>query len=107
MRAPSAEAEGKGEGEEPPRPQSAPETRDDRTARNVGVGCFTTFVGFWSGGMVAVLIGRVVEGLRQSPSCEGLPICNWTSYALVGAVLGAVTLPVLVLSRLRRRDVRQ
>ena len=57
--------------------------------------------------MVAVLIGRMVEGLRQSPSCQGLPICNWTSYALVGAVLGAVTLPVLVLMRLRRRDVRQ
>ncbi len=56
--------------------------------------------------MVAVLVGRIVEGLRQSPSCEGLPICNWTSYALVGAVLGAVTLPVLALRRLRRRDVR-
>jgi hypothetical protein len=94
-------------GEEPQRPQLAPETVEDRTARNIGVGCFTTFVGFWSGGMVAVLIGRMVEGLRQSPSCQGLPICNWTSYALVGAVLGAVTLPVLVLMRLRRRDVRQ
>ena len=56
--------------------------------------------------MVAVLVGRFVEGLRQSPSCEGLPICDWTSYALVGSVLGAVTLPVLVLRRLRRRDVR-
>ena len=93
--------------EEEPQPQSGPETVEDRTARNIGVGCFTTFVGFWSGGMVAVLVGRIVEGLRQSPSCEGLPICNWTSYALIGAVLGAVTLPVLVLRRLRRRDVRQ
>jgi len=92
--------------EEEPQPQPARETVEDRTARNIGVGCFTTFVGFWSGGMVAVLIGRIVEGLRQSPSCEGLPICNWTSYALVGGVLGAVTLPVLVLRRLRRRDVR-
>jgi uncharacterized membrane protein YdcZ (DUF606 family) len=79
---------------------------EDRTARNIGVGCFTTFIGFWSGGMVAVLIGRIVEGLRRSPSCEGLPICDWTSYALVGGVLGAVTLPVLALRRLRRRDVR-
>ena len=92
--------------EEEPQPQSAPEVVEDRTARTIGVGCFTTFVGFWSGGMVAVLVGRFVEGLRQSPSCEGLPICNWTSYALVGGVLGAVTLPVLVLRRLRRRDVR-
>jgi hypothetical protein len=97
---------GRGEGEEPQRPPLAPETVEDRTARNIGVGCFTTFVGFWSGGMIAVLVGRMVEGLRQSPSCEGLPVCNWTSYALVGAVLGAVTLPVLALRRLRRRDVR-
>jgi uncharacterized membrane protein YdcZ (DUF606 family) len=103
MSAPS----GEGEGEQPQRPQLVPETVEDRTARNIGVGCFTTFVGFWSGGMVAVLIGRIVEGLRQSPSCDGLPICNWTSYALVGGVLGAVTLPVLVLRRLKRRDVRQ
>jgi hypothetical protein len=94
-------------GEEPQQPPLPPETVEDRTARNIGVGCFATFVGFWSGGMVAVLVGRIMEGLRQSPSCEGLPICNWTSYALVGAVLGAVTLPVLVLRRLRRRDVRQ
>ena len=102
MNAPS----GEGEGEERQRPPPAPEAVEDRTARNIGVGCFTTFVGFWSGGMVAVLIGRIVEGLRQSPSCEGLPVCNWTSYALVGGVLGAVTLPVLALRRLRRRDVR-
>jgi len=89
--------------EEPP---PAPDAGEDRTARNVGVGCFTAFAGFWSGGMVAVLIGRIVEGLRQSPSCEGLPICNWASYAFIGAMIGAITLPLLVLRRLRRHDVR-
>jgi hypothetical protein len=57
--------------------------------------------------MVAVLIGRIVEGFRGSPSCEGVPICNWTTYALVGAVLGAVSLPILVLRRLRQHDVRR
>ena len=80
---------------------------EDRKARNIGVGCFTTFAGFWSGGMVAVLIGRIVEGMRGSPSCEGLPICNWFSYAMVGATIGAITLPILALRRLRRNDVRQ
>jgi hypothetical protein len=89
-----------------PRPP-AEQAAEDRTARNVGVGCFTTFAGFWSGGMVAVLIGRIVEGVRGTPSCDGLPICNWTVYAAVGALIGAITLPVLVLRRLRRRDVRQ
>ena len=80
---------------------------EDRTARNVGVGCFTTFIGLWSGAMVAVLIGKIVEGVRGAPSCEGLPLCNWHVYAAVGAVVGATTLPLLVLTRLRRRDVRR
>lgn len=82
-------------------------TEEDRKARNLGVGCFTAFAGFWSGGMVAVLIGRMVEGFRGSPSCDGVPICNWASYALAGAVIGAVSLPVLALRRLRRHDVRR
>jgi MFS family permease len=73
-------------------------------SRNVAIGCFATVAGMFSGGMVAVLIGRLVEGVRRSPSCEGLPICNWYVYWWVGAVLGAVSLPILVLRRLRRRD---
>jgi hypothetical protein len=85
----------------------AQRTEEDRRARNIGVGCFATFAGFWSGGMVAVLIGRIVEGVRGAPSCPDIPICNWASYAAVGALIGAVSLPLLVLNRLRRRDVRQ
>jgi len=80
---------------------------EDRTARNIGVGCFTTFIGLWSGGMVAVMIGKVVEGVRGAPSCVGLPLCNWHVYAGVGAAVGAISLPLLVLMRLRRRDVRR
>ena len=80
---------------------------EDRTARNIGVGCFTTFIGMWSGAMVAVLIGKIVEGVRGVPSCEGLPLCNWHVYAAVGAVVGATSLPLLVLTRIRRRDVRR
>jgi hypothetical protein len=80
---------------------------EDRTARNIGVGCFTTFIGTWSGAMVAVLIGKIVEGVRGAPSCEGVPMCNWNVYAAVGALIGATTLPLLVLTRLRRRDVRR
>ena len=86
---------------------SSPATPEDRSARNIGVGCFTTFIGLWSGAMVAVLIGKFVEGLRGAPTCEGMPMCNWYAYAAVGAVVGAVSLPLLVLTRLRRRDVRR
>ncbi len=70
--------------------------------RRVGVGCFSLFVGLWSGGMVGVLVGKFIEGARRAPSCEGLPVCNWYVYAGIGAAIGAVTLPVLVLWRLRR-----
>jgi hypothetical protein len=73
-----------------------------RTAQRIGVGCFSAFAGFWSGGMVAVLVGRVVEAVRGSPKCEGIPICNWYVYAGVGAAIGFVSLPVLVLWRLRQ-----
>ena len=86
---------------------SNPTESEDRTARNIGVGCFTTFIGLWSGAMVAVLIGKFVEGFRGAPTCEGMPICNWYAYAAVGALVGAASLPVLVLTRLRRRDVRR
>ena len=44
---------------------------EDRTARNIGVGCFTTFIGVWSGAMVAVLIGR-----------------SWREYAVLRHVRG-------------------
>jgi hypothetical protein len=70
--------------------------------RTFGLGCFTFFIGAWSGGMVGVFVGKIVEGLREAPKCEGLPVCNWYVYAGVGAVIGAITLPVLVLNRLTR-----
>jgi hypothetical protein len=70
--------------------------------RRFGVGCFTFFVGAWSGAMVGVLVGKALEGARRAPSCEGLPTCNWYVYAGVGAAIGALSLPLLVLWRLRR-----
>jgi hypothetical protein len=77
--------------------------RGEIIARNIGVGCFTTFGGFFSGGMVAVLIAKFVGSVQGCKPVEGLPACNWWVYAGVGAVLGAVTLPILALSRLNRK----
>lgn len=70
--------------------------------RRVGIGCFTVFVGSWSGAMVGVLLGKAIEAARRAPSCEGLPTCNWYWYAGVGALVGALSLPSLVFWRLRR-----
>jgi hypothetical protein len=78
-------------------------SRGEVIARNIGVGCITTFAGFFSGGMVGVLVAKIVGSVQGCKPAEGLPACNWWVYAGVGAVLGAVTLPVLALGRLNRR----
>jgi hypothetical protein len=79
------------------------EAGSDATARRIGVGCFTAFAGFWSGGMVGVLVAKLVGGARRCTPPEGLPACDWYYYALGGMLLGAVTLPLLALRRLRQR----
>ena len=78
-------------------------TRGELIARNIGVGCVMTFAGFFSGGMIAVLVAKIVGSVRGCQPSEGLPACNWWVYAGIGAVIGAVTLPVLVLMRLNRK----
>jgi len=41
-----------------------PPDRGEIIARNVGVGCVTMFAGFFSGGMVAVLVAKFVGSTR-------------------------------------------
>jgi hypothetical protein len=69
------------------------------------VGCLTIFVGFFGGGMIAVLIGRGVDAATRCVPSEGLPICgNWAMYAGIGGAIGAVFLPAVVLVKLLRSD---
>ena len=75
-----------------------------RTGRNVGVGCLMTVVGAFSGGMTGVLGAKVVDFFQRAPSCTDLPSCNWGPFFMGGALVGAITLPALVLMRLRRGD---
>ena len=77
-------------------------TRSELVARNIGVGCLTTVAGFFSGGMIAVMVGNFVGRMQGCKPPEGLPACNWWVYAGIGAVVGALTLPVLALRRLSR-----
>ena len=81
-----------------------PERTEHRTATYVGVGCFTAFAGWWSGGMIAVLVAKVVVMVQRCPAGEHGQPCNWYLYALAGALIGAISLPVLALRRLRRDD---
>ena len=76
--------------------------REGIVARNIGVGCVTTVAGFFSGGMIAVLVGKFVGSMQGCKPPEGLPACNWWVYAGIGAVIGTVTLPVVALRRLSR-----
>ena len=78
-------------------------SRSELIARNVGIGCVMTFAGFFGGGMIAVLIAKMVGSVQGCKPPEGLPACNWWVYAGIGALIGAVTLPVGVLIRLNRR----
>lgn len=77
---------------------------EDRVARNIGVGCFTVIIGGMSGAMTGVGIGKLVGFFNRCTPEPGLPACEWWVFAGYGGVIGAVTLPVLALWRLRRAD---
>jgi hypothetical protein len=91
-------------GDEPP---VTAQDREDRSARNIGVGCFTTIIGGVSGGMIGVLVGKAIGTANRCVPIEGLPACNWHVYAGWGILAGALTLPVVTLWRLRRSDRRR
>lgn len=81
---------------------AAPDKRDEfRFERYLGVGCVTTIGGFFSGGMIAVLLAKVAGLARRCEPPSGLPACDWHIFMLAGAVIGMVTLPAGVIWRLR------
>ena len=81
----------------------APETASDTRPHYFGVGCFTVFAGFAGGGMIGVLIAKVVGFAQRCPSeAETGAPCNWYTFAVYGAVAGAVILPTIAISSLRR-----
>ncbi|MDQ3674419.1 MAG: hypothetical protein M3365_08595 [Gemmatimonadota bacterium] len=81
---------------------SSPPEGDALGGRSCAVGCVTTVAGFFSGGMIGVFIGKIVGLAQRCVPAEGLPACNWWVYAGIGGVVGAVTLPVLAVRRLRQ-----
>jgi hypothetical protein len=54
--------------------------------------------------MIAVFVAKFVGSLRNCEPAADLPACDWHVYAAVGMLIGAVSLPVLTLTRLRRSD---
>ena len=60
------------------------------------------WLGFVSGAMVAALLSKFTTFITKSAECDGIPSCNWYIWAGVGGLIGAVTLPLLVLRALGR-----
>jgi len=83
---------------------AGPPAGDSNAVRYGCVGCLTTVAGLFSGGMIGVLIAKFVGSARNCAPPPDLPACDWHVYAGVGMLIGAVTLPVLALWRLRSSD---
>lgn len=62
------------------------------------------FAGFFSMAMVGVLVSVIVAAITKAPQCPSIPSCNWYIYAGVGGIAGAISLPILVLRRLRASE---
>ena len=69
--------------------------------RQAAIGCFMALIGFFSVGMIGVLVSKGVAFFTKAPKCDGIPTCDWYIYMLVGGILGALTLPWLVVSAMR------
>lgn len=68
-----------------------------------GIGCLTAVAGFAGGGMIAVLIAKIVGALtRCAADAESGAPCNWSTYWMRGALVGMILLPAISLWRLRR-----
>ena len=69
----------------------------------VGVGCVSAVAGLAGGGMIAVLVAKIVGGITrcQADATTGAP-CDWSTYWTWGARIGFVLVPTIVLWRMRK-----
>jgi hypothetical protein len=73
----------------------------------LGVGCFSAFVGFAGGGMIAVLIAKIVGAVaRCKAEAETGAPCNWFMFAVFGAIVGTFVVPAISLWLFRRGRAR-
>jgi hypothetical protein len=69
----------------------------------LGVGCLTAIAGLVAGGMIAVLIAKVVGAVQgcMPDKDTGAP-CDWSTYWTWGARIGVILVPTIVLWRMRK-----
>lgn len=81
---------------------ATPET-ESRGWAYVGVGCLTAVVGLAGGGMIAVLIAKVVGAIRGCvPDAETGAPCAWTTFWAWGALIGVIAVPTIAIWRMKR-----
>jgi hypothetical protein len=68
----------------------------------IGVGCITAPIGFFGGGMIAVLVAKITGAIQGCKPPEGLPACHTWEFLYPGALIGLVALPTVALWRLRQ-----
>ena len=69
----------------------------------IGVGCITTIAGFFGGGMIGVFVGWIVGHARRCTlPPDSFPICDFFPYWITGMIVGAVLVPTVAITRLRR-----
>jgi len=71
-----------------------------------GVGCIGAVAGFFGGGMIAVLVGKLVGSVRGCAPANGLPACDHAAYLTVGSLTGLVLVPAVSVWLMRRRGRR-
>jgi hypothetical protein len=69
----------------------------------LGVGCVSAVAGLAAGGMIAVLIAKIIGGITgcRVEAETGAP-CDWNIYWTWGARIGLVLLPTVVIWRMRK-----
>jgi hypothetical protein len=77
-------------------------TRGSSAWSYIGVGCFTAPIGFFGGGMIAVLIAKIAGAIQGCAPPKDLPACNTFEFLVPGALIGLIGLPTAALWRLRQ-----
>src|SRR3569833_1675953 len=82
--------------------EPAREASDERP-HYFGIGCFTVIAGFAGGGMIGVLFAKIAGFAQRCPTeAETGAPSNWFTFAIFGALIGAVLLPTIAISAVRR-----
>ncbi len=91
-------------------PPVPPEVESGGAWQYLGLGCMMLVAGFFGGGMIGVLVGKIVGWARHcTPDADTGAPCAWLMFWFYGAVIGTLILPtiVLVLRRRGRRAARK